>query len=197
MWTVESAGPPDWDYRLHWIRGPIDRLVFKNVCPGTHGTTCNGASSTGWHATDCGDSVVFTTTTPLTSGSLVTFRLYHPFCNGMITWQVGDSSGYIDGPLPVELLLFTAYPDNNSIILEWETASETDNEYFEITRDGSLVHREIAGNSPTGGEYRWEDSYVSNGRTYRYSLFSVAIDGTREELETIEATPIDFRRSHH
>ena len=188
--TLEIPGPPDWDYRLHWVCGSIDRLVFRNLCPGTHGSCCDGASALGWHATDYPDSVVFTSPNPLTSGSLIVFRLYHPYCSDQITWVAGDSSGLIDGPLPVELLSFEAIEGDQQVTLRWATASETDNDYFEVRRAGALVAQvESEGSSTTGHEYTWVDQGLENGVTYVYTLIAVDMNGVQEEIGLLNATP--------
>jgi hypothetical protein len=98
--TLQVAGPTDWDYRLHWVSGFVNRLVFRNLCSGTHGSCADDAYENGWRATDYTDSVVFTSPSPLSSGSLHGFRLYHPQCNCQMTWSAGDNSGTVAGPSP-------------------------------------------------------------------------------------------------
>jgi hypothetical protein len=188
--TLERRGPTDWNYRLHWVSGALSRLVFKDVCPGTHGLCCDGASAAGWRATDYPDSVVFTTPNPLMSGSLVNFWLYHPTCTGPIGWTVGDSSGNVDGPLPVELLSFTALAGDQNVTLNWRTASETQNARFEIERNESMLAQVAgAGTSTTERRYDYPDRNLENGTTYTYKLFSVDARGIRKELATAAAMP--------
>jgi hypothetical protein len=93
-----------------------------------------------------------------------------------------------DNVLPVELLSFTAIPGDNMIELRWATASETDNASFDIQRNGNLV-----ASVPAAGEahtYEWTDRCVLNGTSYSYTLVSVDLNSMREELQTVEATPI-------
>ena len=188
--TLEQAGPPGWDYRLHWVSGSLCRLVFTSVCPGTHGSALGDAMAQGWTATDFGNSVVFTTSNPLTSGSLITFRLHHPTCAGPTTWTAGDSSGFVDGPLPVELLSFSAVGGDGSVSLRWQTASETNNDHFEIMRDGARVAQVASqGNTASGHTYSWTDPGLENGVAYTYTLISVDMNGTREDLGECSATP--------
>ncbi len=71
--TLISLGPPNWGYWLHWVSGRISHLVFTNFCSGTVGSVSGAAAAAGWTATNYADSIVFTTTTPLTSGSIATF----------------------------------------------------------------------------------------------------------------------------
>jgi hypothetical protein len=92
--------------------------------------------------------------------------------------------------LPVELVSFTAAAGDQEVVLHWQTASENNNAGFEIMRNGLLAHTEPASNSPTGSSYNWTDYQVSNGTTYDYTLVSVALDGAREDLKSVSATPI-------
>jgi hypothetical protein len=95
----------------------------------------------------------------------------------------------VDVILPVELLSFSATPYNTEVRLEWQTASETDNDYFEIERDGTVMGRVEADNLATGSSYSWTESNLINGREYTYSLISVSVAGAREIIGTASATP--------
>jgi hypothetical protein len=105
---------------------------------------------------------------------------------------VGEVEDYIisDAQLAVELRSFEAVPGNGRITLRWSTASETDNDHFEVLRDGGMMSR-IAGalNSTTESHYTWIDGNVENGVEYTYALVAVDVNGTREELATVDATP--------
>jgi hypothetical protein len=180
-------GLPNWDYRLHHVSGSLSRLVFRNFCAGTIGSVSGEAVAHGWSAANYADSIVFTTGTPLTSGAIATFRLSHPSCSDQITWTAGDSTGTVDGPLPVELSSFTATCADNKITLNWATASETNASRFDLLRDGSLVGSVAAANE--AHNYTWTDTRVLNGTTYSYTLELVNVNGGRESLRTIEATP--------
>ena len=87
-------------------------------------------------------------------------------------------------PLPVELVGFTGRQDGNSIVLEWTTLSEKDNDYFEIERsvDGenfvTLGRVAGAGNSTAKIDYNFVDNEPVQGRAY-YRLSQVDYDGTR------------------
>jgi hypothetical protein len=111
--------------------------------------------------------------------------LYDFYCGGPITVT-------LDAIEPVELVNFTAIPACGEIALNWRTACERDNAAFEIMRDARLVHVETATNSPVGSNYSWTDRRVTNGTTYSYTLVAVALNGSREELRTVKATPTDI-----
>ncbi len=97
--------------------------------------------------------------------------------------------------LPVELVGFDAVAELNGIHLKFSTASESDNDRFEIMRagDASEEFAKIAtllshGNSPTAQHYNYLDTDVIPGQTYRYYLIDVDINGTRTEHPDLIAT---------
>ncbi|RQV99040.1 T9SS C-terminal target domain-containing protein [bacterium] len=91
--------------------------------------------------------------------------------------------------LPVELVGFDAIAGDREVSLNWSTASETNNDHFDILRNGTVVGRITAANSASGSSYNWTDSGLNNGRSYEYTLISVAVSGASEELATASATP--------
>ncbi len=78
-------------------------------------------------------------------------------------------------PLPVELISFNAACDNENVILNWSTATETNNEHFEIqgSNDGinysTVSNYQGAGNSNSIINY--QDIIVN---IYRYGYFRLA-----------------------
>lgn len=91
--------------------------------------------------------------------------------------------GYYDHILAVELSSFEAISSDDRVNLNWATASETDNEKFEIFRDGSLVAAIASqGNSSNSQYYSWTDYQVLQGKTYAFSLSAVDVNGQRKEL---------------
>ncbi len=106
--------------------------------------------------------------------------------------------------LPIELLSFSATPKDNTVVLEWETATEEYNDYMEIQRstDGELFYTlgsvEGAGTSLVKQSYEFIDKTPHNGINY-YRLRQVDFDGT-ETIHSItsaiiqkeEATPIIY-----
>jgi hypothetical protein len=91
--------------------------------------------------------------------------------------------------LPVEMNGFDAVPGNNSVTLNWNTASETNVDKFIIERNGEIVNRVPAANNATGHSYSWVDNSVVNGTEYSYRLIVRDIDGTETTAGTVEATP--------
>lgn len=87
-----------------------------------------------------------------------------------------ESAGQ-DVPLPIELSLFDLISKNGSVILNWETAAETENRAFRIYRNDEMIKElEGAGNSSEPRCYRYTDSYVIPGKTYTYVLADVGMD---------------------
>lgn len=90
------------------------------------------------------------------------------------------------GALPIELLSFKAYSmENGTVLLEWQTRSEINNDYFTVekSKDGfsweHLVDVGGAGNSSTFLNYSWIDSNPFNGTSY-YRLKQTDFDGQFE-----------------
>jgi hypothetical protein len=186
--TLISPGPPNWGYRLHWVSGALSRLVFTNFCSGTVGSVSGAAATAGWMATNYSDSIVFSSSSWLNSGLIDTFWLSHPYCAAQVTWTAGDSSGSVDGPLPVELAAFDVISLQGGIRLSFSTASETNNDFFEIMRGTSsngafnrIVTLPSQGNSATGHHYEFLDREVAEGQTYWYYLADVDLNGNRTE----------------
>ena len=93
-------------------------------------------------------------------------------------------------PLPVELVGFTGRQDGNSVVLEWTTLSEKDNDYFEIERsvDGinfvTIGFVQGAGNSTEKIAYSFADNAPERGLVY-YRLSQVDYDGTRSYADRL------------
>lgn len=74
--------------------------------------------------------------------------------------------------LPISLLSFTHQISSGNIILEWETASEINNDYFVIERSQEMNHWEAIGSLPGAGTsnnlliYRFVDQMPREGTSY-------------------------------
>jgi hypothetical protein len=96
--------------------------------------------------------------------------------------------------LPVKLLSFTAAKQNKNVNLKWTTASETNNNYFELQRSiDSKTFESIAkvkGNGTTNivSNYSYLDEFVgsplSAGNIY-YRLIQVDFDNTQTTSNTV------------
>ena len=111
-------------------------------------------------------------------------------------WSFGWGDG--EQQLPVNLTSFEALAGDRSAVLNWTTASETDNDGFYVERstDGENFMRvtnqmiEGAGTSSNNNDYTYTDSHLNNGVHYTYRLIDVDINGYEYINEiTAEVTP--------
>ena len=92
--------------------------------------------------------------------------------------------------LPIELAAFSANCDGKSVLVEWTTASERNNDYFIIERsDDAINFVEIArvagaGNSIEQLDYSYADYGKRSGDNY-YRLVQVDYDGMRSISEIV------------
>lgn len=97
---------------------------------------------------------------------------------------------------PVELFSFYAEDRNGDVALLWATASEKNNDYFDVERspDGKKFDAisKIKGNGNSGTilYYEFTDEYPVYGTSY-YRLKQVDFDGTSEYSEVIAVTRQD------
>ena len=103
---------------------------------------------------------------------------------------------------PVELIDFRATPGpGRSVTLDWTTASELNNAYFEVrrSRDGNLWEAigrvKGAGTTQVAQAYTFTDQPPQTGRLY-YQLRQVDHDGTFSLSDRVE-TYVDFASRYH
>ncbi|MBK8610891.1 MAG: T9SS type A sorting domain-containing protein [Chitinophagaceae bacterium] len=98
------------------------------------------------------------------------------------------------GPLPVNLVLFTATAGKNKIMLRWQTSTEHNNRGFEIERqylDGDfktiafVPSKSISGNSGQYLDYLYDDyEYLSGKGNLFYRIKQIDLDGNYTYSET-------------
>jgi hypothetical protein len=102
--------------------------------------------------------------------------------------------------VPVELTSFTASVNNNVVVLNWITATETNNQGFEVQRKANDSEFEKIGYVPGFGtttetkSYSFTDSKISAG-IYAYQLKQIDFNGSFEyspEVEIEISTPLEF-----
>jgi len=90
--------------------------------------------------------------------------------------------------IPVELTLFTAEVNNNSVKLSWKTATETNNTGFEIQRKNieweKIGFVEGHGTTTEENNYSFVDESLSS-KKYQYRLKQIDFDGSFEYSETV------------
>lgn len=107
------------------------------------------------------------------------------------------AAGYIlpAAPLPVELLRFKVARAGSTAVLNWATATESDNDYFSIERSIDGVHFETlgqvkgAGNSSVEQRYAYTDRKPLGGLNY-YRLRQTDFNG-KTSYSAIESVQFD------
>ena len=108
--------------------------------------------------------------------------------------------------LPVELTTFAASVSEQSVELNWETATEVNNYGFEIERQYQVSSNEKQewtkvgfingyGNSNSTKYYSYSDNAIAASGKYLYRLKQIDFDGAFEYSDVIEAnlgSPVDF-----
>lgn len=139
---------------------------------------------------------------------------YVPTYTGTMYFQIlantvygGPTSIYIEDvtivesppvDLPIELLYFKGRKSLEGNLLQWETASENNNDYFTIYRSTypiewlPIVEIDGAGNSITNNKYQFIDSRIEDDINY-YVLRQTDYDGNYKECEIIS---IDNRKPY-
>ena len=86
------------------------------------------------------------------------------------------------GALPVKLLYFSAAIIKDAVVLNWETGSEKNNDYFTIEKSDDLEYWQVVSYvlPRSDGKYQYTDN-ISEDIYYR--LTQTDIDGTLERLE--------------
>jgi photosystem II stability/assembly factor-like uncharacterized protein len=102
-------------------------------------------------------------------------------------WNTGWAGGINDtiwkwdsDILPVELSSFTANTIGSNVELKWQTATETNNQGFEIYRNGNkIAFVEGKGTTTENQDYSFVDKNLQSG-IYNYRLNQIDFDGTQE-----------------
>ncbi|MDH3267940.1 MAG: YCF48-related protein [Ignavibacteria bacterium] len=117
------------------------------------------------------------------------------FTDNITGWAAGSNGTILktnNGGTPVELLSFTSIVTRRDVILTWITATETNNQGFEILR--SIQNNDewnkigiVPGHGTTteSQHYSFTDNNVSPGK-YQYKLKQIDYDGTFEYSQIVE-----------
>lgn len=106
-------------------------------------------------------------------------NLHYKVLNNLVSWSSGGTGS---SPLPVEFIDFDAEHFDDHVLLTWSTASEFNNQYFEIQKSifgkEFIPIAEVSGNGTTNEiqHYHFKDNEVSPSAFYR--LKQVDYDGT-------------------
>ncbi|SMD34839.1 hypothetical protein SAMN04488029_2202 [Reichenbachiella faecimaris] len=94
-------------------------------------------------------------------------------------------------PLPVTLVFLRAKFQNDQVVIEWLTSSETNNNYFSIERSKSGDDWEVigelagSGNSNSNRSYMYIDRQPQKGRIY-YRIKQTDFDGKFEYFDAVK-----------
>lgn len=118
-------------------------------------------------------------------------EINYPFNTITLNRSLNGTVHYMPGnALPVEFTDFTATKVNESVLLEWETESEINSDYFEIERSSNaidwnrLLTAKAAGESTTPIKYQQMDPEPLEGISY-YRLNQYDLDGARTILKVV------------
>ena len=113
-------------------------------------------------------------------------------------FKLEKSKNAPDAVLPVELISFDAYRNENEVNLEWTTLTEVNNDYFEIQRSSNGTDFEViqiidgAGNSSFAQDYLTEDVDPLPGLSY-YRLSQIDFNG---KTTTYSPVAIEFEQNN-
>lgn len=115
-------------------------------------------------------------------------------CGDNVTQGIRTANFTVSAPAPVELTVFNAKVQQNTIQLYWETASEHNNNYFEVqrsedARDWSVMDNVLTnnGNASYRQTYIYTDKQPSPEVNY-YRLRQVDLDGRFEYTKIVQAS---------
>lgn len=115
-------------------------------------------------------------TAPL-SAQYITVQL---FGGALQNWTQVDNFVLSAAPLPVELISFTANVNSQNVELRWTTASEINNDHFEVER------------SLNGEEFEWIGALSGNGTTTLKHDYFFTDDSAPESLLYYRLKQVDF-----
>ena len=101
-------------------------------------------------------------------------------------WAIGNNQ-----LLPVELSSFTVEIQQEKVILDWQTASETNNKGWNIQQSTNghswKIIDWVSGKGDGGSHYTYTDSSPTNGTSF-YRLEQVDVDGTKaySKIKSVE-----------
>jgi len=149
------------------------------ACPDGVTLNCNTAAAPSYEYSQAGTYTVCLTVTNILSQC----RTSSTTCKDIIVEAA---------PLPVELTRFTATPQSGDVRLDWSTATETNNDFFQVehSRDGAsftaLARVPGNGDSQAPISYRHVHENAPAGINY-YRLKQVDYDGAYEYSDVVTA----------
>ena len=172
-WDIHPAsGSPTINLVLYWNNGTFSGINNPTNLVGAHYTA------------DSWEEIPFISSTGSASNGSLTFGPVSSYSN-----YTFGSIDNVEDPLPIELLYFNVTKLNNSVDIVWTTATEINNDFFNIERSinnidwKSIGTIDGAGNSNTIIDYSFIDNYPTKGVSY-YRLKQTDFDGLVSYSET-------------
>ena len=140
-----------------------------------------------------GDSIALTGTSLMSWVRAADMELSMDMYYGHKT-DIGTPGGKNGGVVPVMLSHFKANMTTTGVVVEWKTASETNNAGFNIlrgqTKEGSFVKVNPtliigAGTTAEYNTYTWTDKTAKPNVSYYYRIEDVSFSGNRRRLATV------------
>ncbi|UPT67018.1 MAG: T9SS type A sorting domain-containing protein [Sphingobacteriales bacterium JAD_PAG50586_3] len=178
-WLLDRTGSSDAvGITLYWGNATASGISDCNDLRIAHWNGSSWVKEAAYTSGSCSGSGAITTLSGLTS--------FSPFSFGSEKEQMANN------PLPIELLDFTAQPEDKTVKLQWATATEVNNDFFTIEKsiDGAafteLLKLPGAGNSNTQLNYSAVDENPYNGYSY-YRLKQTDFNGeyTYSDIEAV------------
>jgi hypothetical protein len=163
-------------------------LSYKDFAPAVN---CSGVTNQAdllvarWNGTQWVSHGNGGTTGTATNGTIVTSAAVTAF--SPFTLATNNSA---TNPLPVELISFNAEPKANKVILNWTSATEINNDYFELEKSSDGINFQAFAKVKGAGfnnqilNYSYTDTKPFIGTSY-YRLKQVDFDGTFTYSENI------------
>ncbi len=124
------------------------------------------------------------------TGALITVIVNAGAVQDTFFFECAECGDFPINPLPVTLVSFRGKPTSEGIALHWATATEQDNDRFEIERSSNgkdfeyVASMKGSGNSSSTLKYDFVDKAPLNGANY-YRLKQVDFDGKHEYSKVI------------
>jgi hypothetical protein len=160
-WTMDAGGFSTiaYQFRMTYVDSDVNGTEANLI-----GNRYDGASWFNYDAVDAINNALFN------SSSETNMPFSHDFTGGVM------------GPLPVGLLNFEAYAMGRSVVLQWATAFEQDNDYYSIERSQDGITYAAVGalpgafNTANLTNYEYTDGDPLDGVSY-YRLVQYDLDG--------------------
>lgn len=174
VWYVDitnSGAPIQTDIEFDMIAGGISGI--SPATPSNYKLLYRAGTSGAWSEVATASSI---------SGSRVIFSSYNFNSNTDDGFYTIGTTNHFVSPLPIELLSFNAIMNDKQVDITWETASETNNDYYTIEKSKDGVHFETcsivdaAGNSSSIVNYKDIDYNPYKGISY-YRLKQTDFNG--------------------